>query len=257
MLWRCLGRRGVITFDLFPQNLLVFYLPRLFLHSSLNKNYCRYASTAHKATSRKWRLFSKCANKATSYAGSWLVRVRKPLTDWLRLAMRSCWKMVHAQWFWAHCAFRTACLSQKAIWQQTIWKIAKKVIRFGQNVALHRAPAVMIHTVMFTALVQAAMDEQWIEVPNLGTEKKTKLFPKLGPYWMSFTNLYLDVDEDGISDEETEMDEDIEGMQFDNSNTIMVVMKRKMNAVSACWERESSNMLLTNLKKGSPTQWGN
>lgn len=76
----------------------------------------------------------------------------------------------------------------------------------------------MIHTVMFTALVQAAMDEQWIEVPNLGTEKKTKLFPKLGPYWMSFANLYLDVDEDGLSDEETELDEDIEGMQFDNSN---------------------------------------
>ena len=99
-----------------------------------------------------------------------------------------------------------------------MWKIAKKVIRFGQNIALHRAPAVMIHTVMFTALVQAAMDEQLIEVPNLGTEKKTKLFPKLGPYWMSFANLYLDVDEDGLSDEETEMDEDIEGMQFDNSN---------------------------------------
>ena len=76
----------------------------------------------------------------------------------------------------------------------------------------------MSHTVIFTALVEAAMDKQWLEVPNLGTGKKTKLFPKLGPYWMSFANLYLDVDEDGLSDGETEMDEDIEGMQFDNSN---------------------------------------
>ena len=41
MLWRCLGRRAVITFDLFPQNLLVFYFPRLFLRSSLNKNSCQ------------------------------------------------------------------------------------------------------------------------------------------------------------------------------------------------------------------------
>ena len=34
---------------------------------------------------------------------------------------------------------------------------------------------------MFTALAQAAMDEQWIEVPNLDTGKEAKLFLKAGP----------------------------------------------------------------------------
>ena len=71
--------------------------------------------------------------------------------------------------------------------------MAVKVIRFGLEVASHRAVAVISHIGMFIALVQAAMDEQWIEVPNLGTGKKVKLFQKLVLHWMSFVNLYHDV----------------------------------------------------------------
>jgi len=70
---------------------------------------------------------------------------------------------------------------------------AEEVIRFGQEVASHRAVAAINHIGMFTALAQAAMDEQWIEVPNLGTGKKAKLFPKVAPNWMSFGNVCLDV----------------------------------------------------------------
>ena len=37
-----------------------------------------------------------------------------------------------------------------------MWKIAKKVIRFGQKVASHRAPAVMSHTVIASRIIHDA-----------------------------------------------------------------------------------------------------
>ena len=74
-----------------------------------------------------------------------------------------------------------------------MWEVVVEVIRFGQKVASHCAVAAINHIGMFTVLAQAAMDEQWIEVPNLSTGKKAKLFSKVSPNWMSFGNLCLDV----------------------------------------------------------------
>ena len=73
--------------------------------------------------------------------------------------------------------------------------VAVDVIRSGQEVASHHVVAVINHIGMhmFTALAQAAMDEQWIEVANLGSGKKAKLFLKAGHNWMSFGNLCLNV----------------------------------------------------------------
>ena len=46
--------------------------------------------------------------------------------------------------------------------------VAEEVIRFGQEVASHHVVAMINHISMFTALAQAAMDEQRIVVPNRG-----------------------------------------------------------------------------------------
>ena len=75
-----------------------------------------------------------------------------------------------------------------------MWRghVAEEVIRFGQEVPSHHVVAVINHIGMFTALAQAAMDEQWIEIPNLDTGKKAKLFLKASPDCMSFGNLCLD-----------------------------------------------------------------
>ena len=91
--------------------------------------------------------------------------------------------------------------------------MAVKVIRLGLEVASHLAVAVISHIGMFIALVQAAMDEQWIEVPNLGIGKKVKLFQKLVLNWMSFNPT-----ESCPSNGEEQMDEDIEGMQYHSHN---------------------------------------
>ena len=61
-----------------------------------------------------------------------------------------------------------------------------------------------------------------MEVPNLGTGKKSKLFPKtrslLDEFREPLPGCSFNPSEDDLSDEETQMDEDIEGMQFENSN---------------------------------------
>lgn len=92
------------------------------------------------------------------------------------------------------CYLNSIHLSEKVTWRK-LWRahVAEEVIPFGQEVASHHVVAAINHIGMFTALVQAAMDEQWIEVPNLGTGKKAKLFLKVGLNWMSFENLCLNV----------------------------------------------------------------
>lgn len=92
------------------------------------------------------------------------------------------------------CYVNSIHLSEKVTWRQ-MWRVnaGEEVIRFGQEVASLHVVAAINHIGMFTALAPAAMDEQWIEVPNLGTGKKAKLFLKAGPNWMSFENLSLDV----------------------------------------------------------------
>ena len=73
--------------------------------------------------------------------------------------------------------FNSVHLSEKVTWRQ-MWEVVVEVVRFGQKVASHCAVAAINHIGMFTVLAQAAMDEQWIEVPNLSTGKKAKLFQK-------------------------------------------------------------------------------
>lgn len=121
---------------------------------------------------------------------------RKVKTDWLQVPAEKGWqalRQARAAMLSPLCYLNsTYTFGKKVTWRQ-MWKVAEEVIRFGQEVASHRAVAVINHIGMFTALAQAAKDEQWIEVPNLGTGKKAKLFPKVGPNWMSFGSLCLDV----------------------------------------------------------------
>ena len=104
---------------------------------------------------------------------------RKVKTDWLQVPSEKWWQ-VRAAMLSPLFYLNSIHLSEKVTWRQT-WKVAEEVIQFGQEVASHRAVAAINHIGMFIALAQAAMDEQWTEVPNLGTGKKAKLFPKAGP----------------------------------------------------------------------------
>ena len=135
------------------------------------------------------------------------------------------------------------------------WKVAVKVIRFGLEVASHLAVAVISHIGMFIALVQAAMDEQWIEVPNLGIEKKVKLFQKLVLDWMSFMNLYHDVV--SIPPKVVPRMGKNRGMKIlkvCNTTAIMKGMKIKTEAVHPCREpQEQRKTPLVKLKKKIPT----